>query len=100
MEPVKLTDAEVRELNLSICSIEALDEHVAKQIKARGELLNQKKDWWDKILKKYEIGKGDFHFNRLDGCIHSNVDITKSTQTEGQENDASETTENKDTFGG
>jgi len=85
MEPVQLSETEARELNLIVSSLDALDEHVAKQIKARGELVHQKKEWWDKILKKYGMEKGDFHFNRLDGYIHKNVDNTLSTQKDSQE---------------
>lgn len=73
MEPVKLTAEEGKALNLLVSSIEALDEHVALQVKARGELVQQKKDWWNKILKKYNLVKSNFYFNSVDGSVHKNA---------------------------
>jgi len=80
MEPFKVTDEEGRGINLLVCSIEALDEHVALQIKARGELLNQKMEWWGDIRKKYKINSSAVYFNRLDGSIHKSTKPKKKTK--------------------
>jgi len=70
MEPVKITEEEGRNIDLLSASVTALDEHVAIQIKARGELVNQLTGWWDEMREKYDLPyKTRYVYNRDDGCI-------------------------------
>jgi len=39
MKPVKIKEEEIKEMNLIIASIDALDEHVQMQIQTRGMLV-------------------------------------------------------------
>lgn len=73
MEPIKITEEEINEIELIICSIDALDEHVQIQIKARGQLVKQRKEWWEKLRKAHNLGDVTevFHLNREKGVIQN-----------------------------
>jgi len=51
VEPIKITEEEARDMSAILCSIEALDEHVAMQMIARGHLVAQRVDWWNKVRR-------------------------------------------------
>ncbi len=79
MEPVKITEEHIKEINLIIASIEALDEHVQMQIKARGMLVGQRKDWWEKmrVLYNLDTAKGALYLDQHKGVIKSKADEDK-----------------------
>ena len=72
MKPTKITEQETREMSLILSSLLALDEHVAIQMTARGYLVQQRADWWNKIRAIYDLGgEGKMTLDTLEGLITS-----------------------------
>jgi hypothetical protein len=72
MKPTKITEQEAGELSLISSCLVALDEHMAIQMTARGYLVQQRVEWWNKIRAIYDLrGEEKMTLDTLEGLITS-----------------------------